>query len=283
MKRALAILGIVFYALCAPGFAQAGQRTVTASFLPIAIFAENVSTGLMRVNLLVPPGAEVHDFNLRPQDLRELESAELVFINGAGLEDALLRPYRHKERIIDTSRGIALLSSGRVVNPHIWLDPIRAISQVRNIQSALSALDPAQAGQYAKNADAYIARLRALDAEIRATLSRLPSRTLVTYHDFMGYFAERYGLEAYSLTGPQGEQPLPRRVAVLENMVKSKGVRAVFIEEGFPESALSSLKQDLGVRVCKLKSFESGHMEAEYYESAMTANMRSIKDCMGGR
>lgn len=254
--------------------AYAAPRTVVATFLPIAIFADNVSGGLMKVELLVPPAVEVHEFSLRPQDLRRLEAAELVLANGAGLDAALLGPYSRKDRVVDTSRGVAL----RPLDPHIWLDPINAGVQVRNIASAMSANDPANAATYAANADRYAQRLLALDAEIRAALWGAP-RTLVTYHDFMGYFGARYGLKTFSLTGAGGEQPLPRNIAALEGMVKAQGVRAVFMEEGYPASALAALARELGVKVCLLASLESGKFEPGYYEAAMRRNLKSMTEC----
>ncbi len=261
------------------GNAMAGQLSAVASFLPIAIFAENVSGGLMKVSLLVPPGEDVHEFSLRPQDIKRLDQAGLILLNGAGLEDVMMRPFGRRERIVDTSAGVRLIGTGSATNPHVWMDPRRAMQQVRNIEAAMAKADPVNADAYRRNAEGYIRSLTALDAEIEKGLRPLANRNIVTYHAFMAYFAERYGLDAFSLSGPTGDAPLPASMARLHDMARRKAVAAVFMEEGFPPAEMEKLSRDVGVRMCGISSLELGRDEPGYYEEAMHRNLKTILEC----
>ena len=284
MKGKVLALGIaVLMVFMMAGAAMAGEKSAVASFLPIAIFAENVSGGLMKVDLLVPPGEEVHDFSLRPKDIKRLDAAGLILLNGAGLEDVMMKPFGRRERLVDTSAGVKLIGTGEATNPHIWLDPRRAIQQVHNIEASMAKADPKNADAYKRNAEGYIKRLTALDSDIEKGLAGLGNRNIVTYHAFMGYFDERYGLDGFSLSGLTGEEPLPANIAKLHDMIKNKSVRAIFMEEGFPPAEMKKLSRDLGVRMCSIASLEQGKNEPGYYEEITRKNLKTILECAGGK
>ncbi|GAB4389184.1 MAG: metal ABC transporter substrate-binding protein [Thermodesulfovibrionales bacterium] len=253
---------------------------VTATFLPVYIFALNVGGDRAQVSLLVPPGMDVHEFSMRPGDIRKLHDADLVVVSGAGLDDFVAARISGK-RLVNASSGVDLIMKGEAPDPHVWLDPLRAARQVENIRDAFSRLDPENARYYESRAARYAERLRALDAEIREGLRGLRSRHLVTYHDSFSYFAERYGLEAHPLAGPEAEYPLPGRMREVYDIVRRHGLKGVFAEAQFPAEALESLRRDLAVRVCTLDTMEAGEPEEGYYEEAMRRNLRSIVQCLG--
>jgi zinc/manganese transport system substrate-binding protein len=275
----IALLVGVFFC---PYAAQAGQKVV-ASVLPVYIFSKNVAGEKADVTLLIPPGTDVHEFSLRPLDLKTLHEADLVLISGAGLEDFILDRMGREGRIVDTSEGIELIRKGGSPDPHVWLDPLNAARQVENIRDALSALDPANRPYYERNAESYIGRLKALDVEIREGLGRLEGRYLITYHEAFNYFALRYGLVPFSLTGPDAEQPLPGRMRAVYDIVRKEAVRAIFSEEQFPQESLERLRKDLGVSICTLDTLETGTPDIDYYERAMGKNLRTILRCLGGK
>ncbi len=277
LKRA-AVLLILMVLGVSP--ANAGVLKVVATFLPVWIFTANVAGGRAEVTLLVPPGVEVHEFSLRPRDLRRLHEADLVVINGAGLERRFLK-LPGDRRVVDTSRGVEIIREGRAADPHIWLDPLNAITQVENIRDALARADPENRAYYESNAGEYAGRLRALDEEMENGLKGLGKKHLITFHSAFRYFARRYGLVSYSLAGVEAGQPLPRRMKEVYDIVRDEGVRAVFSEERLPAGALKRLGEDLGVEVCSLNALGSGRPEPGYYEEAMRANLREILRCLG--
>lgn len=280
LRRLFLIVLLVGVSFCS-SVSQAGQRVV-ASVLPVYIFAKNVAGEKAEVALLIPPGTDVHEFSLRPLDLKTLNEADLVLISGAGLEGFILERLSRDGRVVDTSKGIDLIRIGGFTDPHVWLDPLNAVRQVENIRDALSALDPENRPYYVRNAESYIGRLKALDGEIREGLGGLQSRYLITYHEAFNYFARRYDMIPFSLTGPDAEQPLPGRMKRVYDIVRDKAVRAVFSEKQFPQESLERLKRDLGVSICTLDTLETGRPDTGYYERAMGENLRTILRCLGG-
>jgi zinc transport system substrate-binding protein len=263
--------------LCQPCFAE---RKVVASVLPVWVFASNVAGERADVSLLIRSGTDPHEFILRPSDVRKLAEADLVLINGAGLEKNFIRGI-DPGKVFDTSEGIEIIMLGRTPDPHVWLDPLRAARQVDNIATALSDIDPGGKEYYLKNAAAYKKRLGELHESISGGLLKLYARRLITYHESFNYFAKRYGLKAYSLTGPDAEAPLPGRMREVYDIVREEGVKAVFEEAQFQPGRLERLSHDLGVRVCTLDSMASGKPSADLYEGTMKKNLETIIECLG--
>ncbi len=171
-------------------------RVVTSLEL-FADMVRNVAGERAEVTALLPAGADPHTYELSPGRVVDVAQADLAFVNGLGLEGSLLT-------VIDENAGgpVDVLTDGLDIvdgNPHLWLDPMLAISYVQSILLALAAADPDGASEYAANAAAYADELLALDAEIEAALASIPPerRKLVTFHDAYPYLASRYGLEVY--------------------------------------------------------------------------------------
>ena len=184
---------------------------------------------------------------------------------------------------MDTSLGIETIMLEHSPDPHIWLDPLRAKTQVENIVRALSDLDPDGGEIYRKNADAFIDRLNSLNADISRGISGLTAKRLITYHESFNYFARRYGLKSYSLTGPHAEAPLPGRMRTVYDIVRAEGVKAVFEEAQFRPGMLKRFSEDLGVEVCTLDAIVSGTPSPDLYEKTMRMNLETILQCLGGR
>jgi ABC-type Zn uptake system ZnuABC Zn-binding protein ZnuA len=280
--RAKAIAVMLLALLLVPlNAARAAERKVVATVLPVWVFAVNVAGDRAQVSLLIKSGVDPHTFTLSPSDAAWLEQADLVLLNGAGLEKNILRAVETK-KTSDTSDGVDLIMANKRPDPHVWLDPVSAQRQVVNIAAALSAMDPEGRDYYAQNAFAYNERLQALHEEIEAGLSKLRYRTLVTYHESFNYFCRRYGLRALSLTGPDAESPLPARMRTVYDMVSARGVPAVFEESNIGSGVMEKLARDLGVKVCKLETVVSGDPSPDLYELAMERNLQNIMRCLGG-
>jgi len=264
-----------------PTGACASRALVT--HLPLWCLVRSVAGEGWEVEMLVRPGTDVHSFSLRPGDLKAIKAADVVFKNGAGLEAHLEKGLSTSGHVVDASVGIELIrSEGGQPNPHVWLDPLLASGQVDSIAEYF-VRDSAAADRAAR----LKGKLALLHREAQRRLRPLRGMALVTYHESFAYFARRYGLRTYSLTGPNSETPLPGRVRGIFDMTREETPAAVFIEAGYPDKALRKLARDLGLRVCTLDTLTSGlvgsgPVEADYYIDGMRRNIETISRCLGG-
>lgn len=164
-------------------------------------------------------------------------------------------------------------------DPHIWLDPKRAIEQVENIRDGLIAADPEGAAEYTANAAAFISELEALDAEITEQLTPFAGQTFVVFHDFAAYFANSYGLESEVLVGLPEESPSPEDVKRVMETVQAEGLKTILTEPQAGESSFDTIAKDLGIGVSEFNPLEVGGPEAtepDYYLNTMRENAENL-------
>ena len=163
-------------------------------------------------------------------------------------------------------------------DPHIWLDPKRAIQQVENIRDGLIAVDPEGTEEYTTNAAAYIAELDALDADIAADLAPYAGQTFISNHDFAAYFADSYDLEAEFLVGVPEENPSPEDVKNVIDIVEASNLKTLLTEPQAGQ-ALEALAADLKVQVSTFDPLETGGegaLEPDYYLLIMRQNAENL-------
>jgi ABC-type Zn uptake system ZnuABC Zn-binding protein ZnuA len=280
----------------APG--QKLQVVATTSIVRDVV--TNVGGDLIDVQLLIPVGTDPHGFEPRPQDVTALAEADVIMANGAGLEtflNRLLESTGVTYRVVQVSEGIDLLpldshgaGAGAHANgemdPHTWTDPNNVMVWVGNIQAALSALDPAHAADYERNAVAYRAELEALDAWIREEVAQVPEaqRKIVSDHETFGYLAHRYGLTqtgAIFAGGTTLAQPSAKDLAALEAAIKELGVKAIFVGSTVNPDLARAIAEDTGVKLVILYTgslTEGG--EADTYLDYMHYNVSAIVDAL---
>ena len=169
-------------------------------------------------------------------------------------------------------------------DPHIWLDPKRAVEQVENIRDGLIAADPEGEAEYTDNAAAFITELQALDADITEMLSPFAGQTFVVFHDFAAYFASSYGMEAEVLVGLPEESPSPDDVKRVVDTVKAEGLKTIMTEPQAGDSSFKALAQDLSVGVSEFDPLEVGPTEAiqpDYYLTTMRQNAENLANGFG--
>lgn len=252
MERSLVFLAAVVIVVAAAAGAylvlrppvtppQSTKLTVIASFYPIYDFTKNVAGDRANVSVLVPETLDVHEFDPTPSDIQRVSSADILVINGAGLEpwvpSLLAAVNKPSLKAVDTSVGITLLQvspefqrSNRTIDPHIWLDPVNAKTQVANIANALEAADPANAQYYAANAASYEAKLDALNAEIVKNTTSTKTKIFITFHEAFAYYAKRYNLTQISIQGPFQEEPTPSDIQNIVNTINKYHLRYVGYE-----------------------------------------------------
>ena len=280
-----ALLVLLFLAV-STGRAAATERVViAASIAPLADFAGQIGQGRVDVITLVPPGASPHTYELKPSQVVKVAEAQLLILNGAGLEywaDKLVEVANNPSlEVVDTSAGISLIDTGdHGANPHIWLDVRQAIMQVRHIRDALVRVDAGAAEQYRANAQSYISQLVALDREIEAELRGWTSRQFVAFHPAWVYFARRYDLKQVAVVVESpGREPSPVDIVRVIETARQIGARAIFAEPQFSSKAAEAIAEESGAKLVFLDPLGSQLSEFSYLD-LMRANVTQMRSMM---
>ena len=205
----------------------------TTSFIGDVLL--NIAGKATDITILMPPGQNPHSWEPSPRNIAAIEDANLIFINGLGLEEVLIGILdgMNTAPIISVSSGIDELHH-EAVNPHVWFSPLNVIKWAENIEAALSIADPENGEKYKDATKAYITELQALDSEIRSLLSVLdPSeKKLVMDHASFEYYAREYGFEISGNLIPtmnDQSEPSARDIATLTELVKTEQIKAIFV------------------------------------------------------
>jgi len=279
------------------------RLAILTSFAPIHSLALNVAADAADVSVLIPPATGPHDYAFSPSDMAKLSHADVLIVNGVDLEKWLDKGVKSAGKknlqIIDSSRGIDLISGLQIrklagvesepdsdaggPNPHIWLSPRNAITQVKNIRDGLMARDPENAQAYRKNADAYINRLVALDKDIVAVTSPLANKTLITFHDTFPYFARDYGFTvAATFEQFPGKEPSPKAIKQLRETIASAHVVALFSEPQYSARAMQVFAREFKIPVVQLDPMETGDGGKDFYERVMRKNLETLAAAFHG-
>jgi zinc/manganese transport system substrate-binding protein len=232
-----------------------GRLEVVASFSIIGDFVKNVGGDRVDVTTLVGPNGDVHVYTPAPSDAKKIADANLVIINGLGLEGwlpRLLQSSGSKAPITIATKGVAPLRQGSDADPHAWQSVANAKIYVANISEALAAADPADAEAFRSHAQTYLAALDALDREVRAAVAQIPPehRKVISTHDAFGYFAASYGIEFIAPSGVSTEtEPSARDVAGIVRQIKSAKIPAVFLENFGDPRLVSRIAAETGAKV----------------------------------
>ncbi len=249
---AAAALAVLAFAAsgCGGGFGDSGGRLeVVATTTQIGDFVRAVGGSAVAVDQILQPNTDPHEYEPRPSDVAGAAEAKLVFASGDGLDDwigQVVSDSGSDARVVDLGAVVPERlpgeSSGAEASrydPHWWHDPRNAEAAVREIELRLAAADPSHSAEFARNAEAYLSRLRRLDRGIASCMRSVPAtrRKLVTDHDAFGYFAHRYGIDVVGTVIPSQTtqaQPSAKDLSALASLVEREGVEAIF-----PESSLS--------------------------------------------
>lgn len=243
---------------------KAGEKlAIVASTSIVGDVVSRIGSEAINLTTLMPIGQNPHSYEPTPSALASVERAHVVFVNGFGLEEALL------EALESTARGpVVAVSTGiepyepdddhdahehedddddgdhedddheghdhGPVDPHVWFDPTNVMVWTENITEVLAAADPANEEGYRARGNAYLEELEELDAWIRTRVAEIPEerRRLVTDHGMFGYFAEEYGFEVIATILPgtsTSSEASARRVAEIVETLKDEGVTTIFV------------------------------------------------------
>lgn len=282
----LALLASMFSG-CA---AQSDVADIAATTLPVYQFASMLceGTGLTVTRLVTESVSCLHDYSLRVDQVKAVERAKLVVINGAGLEDFMEDLLAGKE-IVDASAGIPLLercesaaASGHEghhhdQDPHIWLSATNAKSMAVNIYSGLCSRFPEHTETFKINMDKLMFRFIALEKYAKERLSQLTSREIITFHDGFAYFAKAYDLTILAAVEEEaGSEVSSQDLIKLIDLVNAHPLVGIFMEKNGPDSAAKTISTETGVNLYILDMAMAG----EDYFSAMYHNIDRIWEAL---
>jgi zinc transport system substrate-binding protein len=259
---------------------------VYASFYPMADFAAKIGGDRVAVMTLVPPGTEPHEWEPAAADIVGLENAAVFVYNGAGLEhwvDDVLDSLQNDDLItVEASHGLTLLEGqADAYDPHVWLDPMAAKTELENIKDAFVLADPGSREIYEENYGKYAAELDSLDEEYQKALGPLANRDVVVAHQAFGYLCAAYDLNQVAIEGlsPDSE-PDPARIAEIIDFAQAHHVSVIFFEELVNPKVAETIAAAIGASTQVLSPIE-GLSDAQQaanadYFSVMRENLEAL-------
>ena len=287
----------------------AADYTVIATTSVFADLAQLALGDNVTIETIIPAGVDVHTFEPSPADAQKLAGADLIVMNGLGLDEwalSLLEAAgKSEEDVLELAEGIDESNAWVYLegeehdeeegkeeaeegeehghggsDPHIWLDPKGAAIYVDRIAARVAAELPERAAEIESARDAGLAEIAALDEELRVGFAAVDAsaRKIVTFHDAFGYFARAYGIEIVGVAvEAPGQEPSAKEIAALIDAIKAAGVTSVFSEAQFPSKVLDQVAAETGATVLgNLYSDALGDAPANSYLGAMRANASAI-------
>jgi len=262
----IAVLVLTGGLLSSVGWALEGKPKVVATFSILGDVVQNVGGDHIDLTILVGPDGDAHTFEPTPKDIIPISKADVIFENGLHFEHWLNDLYESsasKAKRVVVTEGIKPLTlidleqtGGRQqtdeLDPHVWQDVHHVIEMVKQVQKGLIQADPVHQKVYEENAQRYIDQLTKLDQWIIKTAASIPpeKRKLITSHDALGYFAQRYGFQVIGTVIPsattEAEDPSAAEMGKLISLIKSVGVKSLFSENIQNPKLIKALAKDTG-------------------------------------
>jgi len=289
MQRWRGLLWVLAVSLGASPLHAQNRLNVVASFSILGDFVKNVGGDRVDVTTLVGADGDVHVYTPTPSDVRKIADAKLLVVNGFGLEGwlpRLLQAAGGKAAIVTVTQGITPLRLGSDADPHAWQSVANAEKYVANIRDALIAADPPDAQVFRQNAQAYLAKLEALDGEVRLAVGQIPEsrRRVISTHDAFGYFAARYGIAFIAPIGVSTEaEPSARDIAKIIAQVKAEHIPAVFLERIGDPRLMRRISAETGASIggtLYSDSLSDEKGEAPTYIDMVRHNIRTLTSAL---
>jgi len=282
----LLIVLLVSFTGCTGQPKSSGKINVVTSFYPLYEFSKRIGDEKADVSILVPAGAEPHDWEPGPRDIIKIESAQIFVYNGAGLEPyvdkIITKTESRKLIVVDSSEGIELIKEGGTPDPHIWLDPVLVKHQVDAIEKAFIKADPKDSDYYMANAQALRQDLDALDANISKELAPAKKKVFITAHAAFGYFAKRYGLTQIAIAGLSPDiEPSPAKITEIVKLSQENKVKYIFFETLLSPKLSETIAKEAGAQTLMLNPIEGLSedqiKQGENYFTLMRENVKNLK------
>jgi len=268
---------------------------VVVSIQPQAYFVERVGGGHVDVRVLVGPGQSHATYEPTPQQMVELQRADVYFSIGVPFEAGLLRKVQglHDELpMVDMSSDIEGVvretepsehDAGRAhdhrgMDPHLWMDPSKVKVMAQTASRHLSGLRPQLEPEFQTNLQGFLNDLDSLDARIRNRLSGVPEKTFYVFHPAYGHFASAYGLNQVAVE-VEGKEPGPAQLVALIEQAKSDAVSVIIVQPQFAQKSAETIAAAIGAKVLMLDPLARDYLaNMEHIAEALAAALTSGKD-----
>lgn len=277
--------------------AETEGLTVVTSFYPIYLLAANVTDGVDGValkNMTQPQTGCLHDYELTTEDMKTLEGADVLFINGLGMEsflDKVMGQYPDLF-IVDTSTGSVTLAGddhghahegeaeGEEENAHIWLNPSNGVKQAEVICDALSQADPANADKYAENTAAFAKSMESVIAQAEA-IQAAPGTEVAVFHEGLAYLADLCDMEVgVGIYADENEEPSAKEMAEAAEEIKEDGIKLLLAADDAGMKYAETLAEETGATVVELNPITSGELNKDVYRLGMERNLQTLADAL---
>ena len=281
-----------------PAASNSSYRVVATT----SVFADLARLALgdtVQIDSIVPAGIDVHTFEPAPSDAAKIAAADLILMNGLGLDDwvgSLIEAAQQSDtNVVRLGEGLDTVGTWSYLaspegdpehayDPHVWLDPAGAELYVQRIAERVSQEQPELASAITATSANGIDQIRTLDVEVSAMFAAIPAadRKIVTFHDAFGYYARAYDITIVGVAiASPGQDPSAREIAALIDAIRASGVTTVFSEVQFPSKVLTSIAAETGATVlADLYSDALGKAPGDTYLGAMRANATAIAASM---
>ncbi|MEW9079719.1 metal ABC transporter substrate-binding protein [Terrisporobacter glycolicus] len=279
-----------------------GKIKIYTSIYPLYDFAKKVGGDKVEVTNLVPAGTEPHDWEISTSDIVNLEKADMLIYNGAGIEnwtDKVIDTLENKDIVyVKTSEGLDIHKAGEKANsnkddghshgsfdPHTWLSIKNAKKEMKNIKDALIKHDSENTKYYEKNYEKYAKKLDELDKKYSDTLGPIKNKTIIVAHEAFGYLCSDYNINQEGIEGltPDSE-PDPARMREIIKFAKENNVKTIFFEELVSPKVAETIAKEINAKTEVLNPLEGLSEEqinnGEDYFSVMEKNLEALYESM---
>jgi len=248
---------------------------VAVSILPQKDFVSWIGGNRVKVDVMVPFGANPHTFELKPSQLRKLSQTQLYFSMGTPIEFEntwlkKIKSVNKKMLLANMSRGIALIrtdhnhhhghNDSSAVDPHVWLSPRNVLTMLKNININLAKIDPGNKSYYAKRLKLYSDRLIELDTEISAVLKGNKGNQFIVFHPSFSYFAKAYGLHQRPIE-VWGKEPTAKQLKEIVDLAKRENIKVIFASPQTSSKSAETVASHIGGRVAYIDPLAENYIE----------------------
>lgn len=291
---------------------EKNNLTIVTSFYPMYVFTKNIAKdieGIKVVNMAEPKTGCLHDYQMTPADMKKIEQADIMVINGAGLESFIEKIIKDRPqlKIIEASKGLELLEDDshhhknekgeeaeheegsehvghdHSVNPHVWVSISGAISEVKNIGEQLAIADPDNAEKYTSNTEEYVKKLEDQKEKMLKALKDIENKNIVTFHESFPYFAKEFDLNIVEvIETEEGSTPSAGELADKIKNIKQSNVKALFTEPQNMTNIVQTVSKETGIKVYELDPVVTGSEEPDLdaYIEAMDKNLNVLLEAL---
>lgn len=255
--------------------------SITTTIFPLYDFTKQITQDKLKVKMILPPGNEPHTYQLKPKDILTIRNSKMFIYTGPFLEvwaDKLIDVLDEDEvLVLNVSHNLELHHEDEEeehdhdVDPHIWVDPILAMTIIDNILEYIIQIDPENASFYRENAEKYKEELSKLDLAYQDLFSKVEHKTIIFGGHFVfGYLAERYGIlhvSPYKGFSPD-TLPTTRNLHNLINLIQTTGNKTIFYEEMINPEVAEVLAQETGAKLLPLNG--AGYISKKDFDEGVT-------------